>query len=349
MKNVKSGHTKPIVCLDAGHYGKYNPSPAVKGYYESDMAWKLHLLLKKYLEKYGFEVKVTRSAQANDLDLYKRGFASKGCDLFLSLHSNAVANSVNETVDYAAIYHLTDDTTTNVDDASKAIAEKIAPVIADVMDTKKGYKVLSRKSSSDKNKDGIMNDNYYGVLNGARQAGTAGLILEHSFHTNTRATKWLMDDNNLDKLAKAEAEVLADYYGMSITAGATKPTAPTTQTTTTTKMYRVRKSWADSKSQVGAYKDLDNAKAACDKAGADYHVFDDNCKIVYSVAAPEFKSYKVQITASALNVRAGAGTSFKVNMSVKKGEVYTIVEEKNGWGLLKSGAGWISLEYTKKV
>ena len=28
---------------------------------------------------------------------------------------------------------------------------------------------------------------------------------------------------------------------------------------------------------------------------------------------------------------------------------YTIVEEKNGWGRLKSGAGWISLSYTKKV
>lgn len=28
---------------------------------------------------------------------------------------------------------------------------------------------------------------------------------------------------------------------------------------------------------------------------------------------------------------------------------YTIVEEKNGWGRLKSGAGWISLSYTKKA
>ena len=58
---------------------------------------------------------------------------------------------------------------------------------------------------------------------------------------------------------------------------------------------------------------------------------------------------KVQITASALNVRAGAGTSYKVNTVVKKGDIYTIVETKNGWGKLKSGAGWISLAYTKEV
>jgi len=37
------------VCLDAGHYGKYNRSPAVSSYYESDMTWKLHNYLKKEL------------------------------------------------------------------------------------------------------------------------------------------------------------------------------------------------------------------------------------------------------------------------------------------------------------
>lgn len=62
-----------------------------------------------------------------------------------------------------------------------------------------------------------------------------------------------------------------------------------------------------------------------------------------------FTSYKVKITADELNVRAGAGTSNKINTTVKKGEVYTIVDEKGTWGKLKSGAGWISLNYTKRV
>lgn len=43
-----------------------------------------------------------------------------------------------------------------------------------------------------------------------------------------------------------------------------------------------------------------------------------------------FKSYKVKVTADALNVRSGAGTKYKVVTVVKKGEVYTIVDEKNG-------------------
>ncbi len=59
--------------------------------------------------------------------------------------------------------------------------------------------------------------------------------------------------------------------------------------------------------------------------------------------------YRVKITASVLNVRKGAGTNYAIATNVKKNEVYTIVEEKNGWGKLKSGAGWISLSYTTRV
>lgn len=60
-------------------------------------------------------------------------------------------------------------------------------------------------------------------------------------------------------------------------------------------------------------------------------------------------SYKVKITASVLNVRKGAGINYSIATTVKRNEVYTIVEEKNGWGKLKSGAGWISLSYTSKL
>lgn len=67
----------------------------------------------------------------------------------------------------------------------------------------------------------------------------------------------------------------------------------------------------------------------------------------------KFKAYKVKITAKELNVRKGPGTAYKVSTTVKAGQVYTIVDEaQNGssvWGKLKSGAGWISLNYTKKT
>ena len=106
--------------------------------------------------------------------------------------------------------------------------------------------------------------------------------------------------------------------------------------------YRVRKSWEDAGSQIGAYGILDNAINAC-KNG--YYVFDSKGNVVY----PIVNTYKVKITASVLNIRKSYTTLSKVVGTVNKNEVYTIVEEKNGWGKLKSGAGWIKLSYTKKV
>ena len=64
--------------------------------------------------------------------------------------------------------------------------------------------------------------------------------------------------------------------------------------------------------------------------------------------------YRVKITAECLDIRKGAGTdTAKVGSITDKG-VYTIVEEKTGlgttkWGKLKSGAGWISLDYVRKI
>ena len=46
-------------------------------------------------------------------------------------------------------------------------------------------------------------------------------------------------------------------------------------------LYRVRKTWEDAKSQIGAYTKLENAKEACDKAGAEYKVFDSKGSLVY--------------------------------------------------------------------
>lgn len=60
-------------------------------------------------------------------------------------------------------------------------------------------------------------------------------------------------------------------------------------------------------------------------------------------------SYLVKVTADALNIRSGPGTSYKIVGTIRNKGTFTIIQEKNGWGLLRSKAGWISLKYTKKV
>ena len=196
------------ICLDAGHVGsKYNQSPVVKTYYESAMVWALHLKLKAQLEARGFQVVTTRASIDTDLGVYERGTASKGCDVFISLHSNACGT---ESVDYPVVYRAYDNKN-NVD----TLALKLAKKVGELMGTTQAGRTATRKNSS--------GGEYYGVLRGARAVGTPYyMLIEHSFHTNTKATKWLSEDANLDKLAVAEADILAEFFGMESSTEAEK-------------------------------------------------------------------------------------------------------------------------------
>ncbi len=124
----------------------------------------------------------------------------------------------------------------------------------------------------------------------------------------------------------------------------------------TIKWYRVRKSWADSKTQKGAYKILDNAKKCADQ-NPGYKVFDADGNVVYEPKAAEPAEnvpFLVKVSISDLNIRKGPGTDYGRVQFCPLG-VYTIVEVKSGkgasagWGRLKSGIGWISLDFVKRV
>ena len=129
----------------------------------------------------------------------------------------------------------------------------------------------------------------------------------------------------------------------------------TSSTTTKKTLYRVRKTWKDVKSQKGAFYDLSNAKK-CAEQNKGYSVFDESGKAVYtSKATNTTNSFKVQISISDLNIRKGPGTNYAATGKFTGKGVFTIVETKQGtgsvkgWGKLKSGAGWIALDYAKKI
>ena len=62
-----------------------------------------------------------------------------------------------------------------------------------------------------------------------------------------------------------------------------------------------------------------------------------------------FKSFRVKVTANSLNVRAQPNTSSKIMGVITDKGVYTIIDTQGSWGKLKSGMGWISLNYAKKI
>ncbi|MCR5615423.1 MAG: N-acetylmuramoyl-L-alanine amidase [Saccharofermentans sp.] len=184
-----------IVCLDAGHIGKYNQCPSVPEYYESDFTWKFHLYLKEELEKYGIIVVLTRSDQYESLGVYERGLAAQGCDLFISIHSDASSNTKYTNPSAYCCINGTADT----------IGLQLAQTISKDMGVAPAQ--LYHRVGE--------NGDYYGVLRGCSAVGVPGVLLEHSFYTNPNSAKWMLNDDNLKKLAQDEALVIAQYFGLA--------------------------------------------------------------------------------------------------------------------------------------
>ena len=118
--------------------------------------------------------------------------------------------------------------------------------------------------------------------------------------------------------------------------------------------YRVRKSWGDAASQVGAFKVLDNAKACADEHPGTY-VFDPDGVKIYTPKSSVAVPFLVRVSINDLNIRKGPGTNFTKTGKYTGIGVFTIVEvadgqgSSSGWGRLKSGAGWCSLDYCQKI
>ena len=180
------------------------------------------------------------------------------------------------------------------------------------------------------------------TLNYAPKSGEMVLTVHRWFANKSCPGDWMY--SRMGDLATTVTKRLSGVSG-----GGSTTTTPTGKT-----LYRVRKSWSDAKSQIGAFSVLANAKSLVDK-NPSYKVFDESGKVVYEKGSTStaFKPYTVRVTATDLYIRKGAGTNYSANGFIKPG-VYAIVAESSGqgatkWGKLKSGAGWISLDYAKKL
>ncbi|MCM1133480.1 MAG: N-acetylmuramoyl-L-alanine amidase [Ruminococcus flavefaciens] len=197
------------VMIDPGHFSYYNQSPVYSPYWESVMTWKLSNYLQEELTALGVHADLTKDSLDEDPTLNDRGFKSKGYDFFISMHSNAGAY---ESTDQPLAIIYQDLPWTTIDDTSREMGEILAQTVAEVMETRQKGITYQRKGTADWDRNGIMDDEWYSVLFGSRYVGTPGILLEHSFHTNYRATLWLYNDDNLKKLAKEEAQVIFSYF-----------------------------------------------------------------------------------------------------------------------------------------
>ena len=60
-------------------------------------------------------------------------------------------------------------------------------------------------------------------------------------------------------------------------------------------------------------------------------------------------AYDVRVDVPSLNVRKNADIKTNVVKTVTVGEILQITEEKNGFGKLGDGSGWVMLEFVEKI
>jgi N-acetylmuramoyl-L-alanine amidase len=186
------------VVIDPGH-GQYS-NKGVLGYYEGTWMWHLGQYLQRELEARGWQVTNTRPVITDNPDLPERGQMAAGHDLFISVHSNAPGSS---TTDYSSIRGVT--IYDSVADQLDYLELPLVALIAQIMGTPN--RGVNHRLNTRIDRQG---QDYYGVLrNATTVAGCPdAMLIEHGYHTNERDAGWLMNHDNLKRLAAAEGELI---------------------------------------------------------------------------------------------------------------------------------------------
>ena len=320
-----SENKKLLVVIDPGHTGNTYNAGAVKGYYESKAVYDLSLYEKTALEKRGIDVILTRERN-QDPGLYERGqmAVKKGHGyanvVFESNHSNAF-NGKAYGVTIIRSAHLP---------SSEKLANRMIDAIVKVMKPSTGI-TYNRGVTTKTQSNGA---DWYGVIRGAvsgevsqKQAQNGPVhydyIVEHGFHDNQKECQFLSKQENLKAIAEVKAAVIADYFDIS--------------------------DKGQSGSQGGQSDNYNqNGQNSQNKQSTDTDSSAQNKKTFYLVRVSIYN----------LNIRQSSTIHSEALRFTGKG-TFTITEEATGvvnaagdksrWGKLKSGRGWICLDYAEKI
>ena len=352
-----------IITIDAGHglktSGKQTASNLGTVYKEWSLNDKVVRKIMSALANYnGVEVHRIDDPTGNeDIALKTRVSKSNSlkADIHISIHQNAGGGTGTE------VYWHTKGT---------AEDKKLAGIIAPKLASKTGLRNRGVKTAE------------FTVLT----CNATAILCEGGFMDTANDYSVIISDKGQQAYADAVVEGLVEYLGLTKKAQqTTQPSQPaqsqpSTSTSTnfkvgdynnycvTTDNLNIRRTRNASSEILGTipkdtkiyvryimYQDNSATPKGALWGGVSYGNADGfiNLNYVKPYTAPAGASttvnYRVRITADSLNVRQQPDAGSKINTTVTKNNVFTIVEEKNGWGKLKSGAGWINLKYTTKL
>lgn len=311
------------IMLDPGHGGN-DPGASGQGLVEKERNLAVAQRVKYHLARHGHKVSMTREGDTNPTLSQRTNDANaKKVDALVSIHCNAHTGSAKgvETFCYKFKYRKLADSIQN------------AVITAKLYNANRGVKE--------------------GNLHMVRESNMSAALIEMAFIDNASDAALL---KKTEEFAVAISKGILAYFGTSWKNESAPSPAPSTSFKVGDKVvvsksatnYATGQSMASFvKGSTYTIQELGKDRALLSSINS-WVYLKDLSKTSGGTTTPSFNPYTVKVTADSLNVRTGPGTNYSVATTIKKGEVYTIVDEKSGWGKLKSGAGWISLQYTVK-
>ena len=272
---------------------------------------KIATAAKTALERCGFTVKKAPQGQSMYTTVAESNAWSP--DLHLCIHTNAFNGSVT-----GGTMVMIHDMGTKNKNAGSAILNSVAPITPG-----SDYALMTSPGLYELN-------------------STKGLAVycECEFHDTVTGATFIV--NNTSKIGEAIAKGICNYFGVTYKTATGSSAGSTTDVTKN--MYRVRKSWANTKSQIGAFSTLKNAKDMADK-NKGYYVFDGGGKKVYTPAsssAPVSKN-TVTVKGKTTYIRAEGHCKAKGLKAVAVGTKLTWKKDDTyGWSYVTTTDGKVS-------
>ena len=316
-----------IITIDAGH-GLYTPGKQTLAslgtvYKEWTLNDKVVSKVIDMLNQYkGVEIhRIDDQTGKTDVALTTRVSKSNSlkADIHISVHHNAGGGTGTE------VYWHTHGTTED---------KKLASIVAPKLATKTGMKNRGVKQAQ------------FAVLG----CKATAILIEGGFMDTASDYKIITSDKGQQLYAEAVVESLVEYLSL-------KKKQVNTSTFNVGDKVKVKTSATHYATGQTLSAFVKGSEYSVTKVDGNKLLLSDIVSWVWdydvekiSTIKTQTKSFLVEIICDSLNVRQKADFNSKVVDTVKKGQVYTIIEESNGLGKLKSGIGYISLnaKYVKR-
>lgn len=217
-----------VVVLDAGH-GNAGDTGAVYTwngvtYIERDINLKIAQYCEAALKQYsGVTVYMTRTEQNNGLQLAPEEGESVGqlvkyaqsvnADILVSIHNNSASTA---SAHGSEVYYPNANYNAALNQQGKELSEIVLSKLQALGLASRGAKTRDNSVGTRPYPDGSVSD-YYGIVRQSKLCGFPGIIIEHAFLTNqSDAENYLGSEEALKRLGEADAEAIAEYFGLNV-------------------------------------------------------------------------------------------------------------------------------------